>query len=346
MMKNVKNNLKSYFSNAPKTAFVVMLVLVCITVTIFNTKKAISIVVDGKIIEVTTFRSNVTQILKTNNIALGAKDQITVSLDSKVKHGDKIYIKKAVNIKVIVDGKELNIKSAENTVEDMLRAENIVLNNEDKITPLKYQSLKSGLQVQITRVNTEILQETKAIDYVTEFKNSTDLNKGVKKVIQKGQTGQKVITSSVVYENGKEISRSLISDILKARPTKEIIALGTVGVYTPSRGGDIRYTKKLRVRATAYTADYNSTGKSPGDPYFGITSTGARAERNPSGYSTIAVDPRVIPLGTKLWVDGYGYAIAEDVGGAIKGNEIDLYFSSSSQIWDWGARNVDIYILK
>jgi uncharacterized protein YabE (DUF348 family) len=346
MMKNMKNNLKNYFSNTPKTAFVVMLVLVCITVTIFNTKKVISIVVDGKSIEVTTFRSNITQILKTNNIALGAKDQITVSLDSKVKHGDKVYIKKAVDVKVMVDGKELNIKSAESSVENMLRAENIVLNDEDKITPLKYQSLKSGLQVQITRVNTEILQEIKAIDYTTEFKSSTELDKGVKKVIQKGQTGQKVIISSIVYENGKEISRSLVSENLKSNPIKEIIALGTVGVYTPSRGGDIRYTKKLRVRATAYTADYNSTGKGPDDPYLGITSTGARAKRSPDSYSTIAVDPRVIPLGTKLWVDGYGYAIAEDIGGAIKGNKIDLYFHSSSEMWDWGARNVDIYILK
>jgi uncharacterized protein YabE (DUF348 family) len=346
MMKNVKNNLKNYFSNAPKTAFVVMLLLVCITVTIFNTKKAISIVVDGKAIEVTTFRSNVTQILKTNNIALGAKDQITVSLDSKVKHGDKIYIKKAVDVKIMVDGKELNIKSAENSVEDMLRAENIVLNDEDKITPLKYQSLKSGLQVQITRVNTEILQEIKAIDYATEFKSSAELDKGVKKVIQKGQTGKKVIISSVVYENGKEISRKLVSENLKSNPIKEIIALGTVGVYTPSRGGEIRYTKKLRVRATAYTADYNCTGKGPDDPYLGITSTGAKAKRSSNGYSTIAVDPRVIPLGTKLWVDGYGYAIAEDIGGAIKGNKIDLYFRSSDEMWDWGARNVDIYILK
>lgn len=346
MIKNVKNNLKSYFSKAPKTAFVVVLLVVCIAMTVFNNKKAISIVVDGKTIEVTTFRSNVTQILKTNNIALGAKDQITVSMDSKVKHGDKIYIKKAVDVKVVVDGKELNIKSAENTIEDMLRAESIVLNKEDKITPLKYQSLKSGLQVQITRVNTEILQEVKAIDYATEFKSSNDLNKGVKKVVQKGQAGQKVITSSVVYENGKEISRKLISDVLKTNPTKEIIALGTVGVYTPSRGGDIHYTQKIRVRATAYTADYNSTSKGPDDPYLGITSTGARAKRNPNGYSTIAVDPRVIPLGSRLWVDGYGYAIAEDIGGAIKGNKIDLYFHSSSEMWNWGARSVDIYILK
>jgi uncharacterized protein YabE (DUF348 family) len=346
MMKNVRNNLKYYFSNGPKTIFVVMLLVTCITATIFNMKKAISIVVDGKSIEVTTLKSDVTQILKTNNIALGAKDQITVSLDSKVKDGDKIYIKKAVDVKVKVDGKVLNIKTAESTVENMLKAEKIVLNDKDKITPSKSDSLKSGLQVQITRVNTEILHETKAINFATEIKNSDELDKGVKKVIQKGEPGKKLITSTVVYENGKEVSRKVVSEKSESDPIKQIIALGTASVYSPSRGGEVRYTKKLSVKATAYTADYNSTGKGPDDPYLGITSTGAKAKRNSNGYSTVAVDPRVIPLGTKFWVDGYGYGIAEDIGGAIKGNKIDLYFDSSDEMWDWGLRNVDIYILK
>ncbi|MBK5240574.1 MAG: DUF348 domain-containing protein [Clostridium sp.] len=346
IMKNVKNNFKRCFSNGPKTFFVVMLVLTCITATLFNMKKAISIVVDGKSIEVITLKSNVTQILKTNNIALGAKDQITVSLDSKVKDGDKIYIKKAVEVKLTVDGKELNLKTAESTVEDMLRAEKIVLNNEDKIIPSKSTLLESGIQVQITRVKTKILEETKTIDFTTEFKNSSDLNKGVKKVIQKGQTGQKLITSAIVYENGKESSRKLITEELKSNPVKEIIALGTTSVYSSSRGGDISYIKKIRVRATAYNADYRSTGKNPGDPGFGITSTGVKADRNTNGYSTVAVDPRVIPLGTKFYVEGYGYGIAEDIGGAIKGNRIDLYYDTLSQSMNWGSRNVDIYILK
>ena len=222
----------------------------------------------------------------------------------------------------------------------------IVLNDEDKIIPLKSQPLKSGLQVKITRVNTDILQETKAIDFATEIKSSNELDKGVKKVIQTGKTGEKVITSSVVYENGKEVSRNLVSEEFKSQPVKEIIALGTTSVYSPSRGGDISYTQKLNVRATAYTADLNCTGKGPGDPALGITSTGVRAKRNANGYSTVAVDPRVIPLGTKLWVDGYGLAIAEDIGGAIKGNHIDLYFSSSNEMWNWGSRNVSIYIVK
>jgi len=309
-------------------------------------KKAISVIVDGKSIQVTTLKSNLNQILKTNDIALGAKDQITVSLDSKVKDGDKIYIKKAVNVKVKVDGKELNIQTAENTVEDMLKAEKIVLKDEDKISPSKNESLKSGLQVQITRVNTDILHETKAINFATEFKNSSELDKGVKKVLQKGKVGQKAVTSAVTYENGKEVSRSLVNEKLESQPVKQIVALGTVGVYSPSRGGDVRYTKKLRVRATAYTADLNCTGKGPGDPNLGRTSTGTMAKRNPNGYSTIAVDPRVIPLGTKLYIEGYGYAIAEDIGGAIKGKIIDLYFDSSDEMWDWGARNTDIYIVK
>ena len=344
-MKNAKNNFKDYFSNGPKTVFVVMLLVMCITVTIFNMKKAISVIVDGKAIHVITLKSNLTQILKSNNIALGAKDQITVSLDSKVKDGDKIYIKKAVNVKVEVDGKEYNIQTAENTVDDMLKAEKIVLGGADKISPSKDEELTAGLQVKITRVNTKTLKETKAINFATEIKNSNELDQGVKKVIQKGQKGKKVITSSVVYENGKEISRNLVSEKLSSKPVKQIIALGTTGVYTASRGGDIRYSRKLSVRATAYTADYSCTGKGPGDPALGITSTGVRAKRNANGYSTIAVDPRVIPLGTKLYVDGYGYAIAEDIGGAIKGNHIDLYFSSTNEMWNWGAREMLVSIL-
>jgi len=320
--------------------------MTCITMTVFNMKKAISVIVDGKSIEVTTLKSDVTQILETNNIALGSKDQITVSLDSKVKDGDKIYIKKAVNVKVNVDGKELNIQTAESTIEDMLKAEKIVLGANDKITPSKSDSLKSGLAVEITRVKTENLKETKSINFATEIKNSDDLNKGVKKVIQKGKAGEKIITSSVVYENGKEVSRNLVSEKTNSQPVKEIIALGTTSVFSPSRGGDISYTKKLKVRATAYTADFNCTGKGPDDPAFGITSTGKTAKRNPNGYSTVAVDPSVIPLGTKLWIEGYGYGIAEDVGGAIKGNKIDLYYNTSGESWNWGAKSVDIYILK
>lgn len=103
---------------------------------------------------------------------------------------------------------------------------------------------------------------------------------------------------------------------------------------TPSRGGSgsLSYSKVLTMEATAYCGD-------------SVTASGAATVRNPNGYSTIAVDPRVIPLGTKVYVDGYGYAIACDIGGAIKGNIIDLFVNSEAEAENWGRRSVTVYIL-
>lgn len=77
----------------------------------------------------------------------------------------------------------------------------------------------------------------------------------------------------------------------------------------------------------------------------GVTSTGMSCVRKPYGLSTIAVDPNVIPYYSAVYVEGYGYAIAADCGGAIKGNKIDVYFDSESECSDWGVKNVNVTIL-
>ncbi|MGL4762531.1 MAG: 3D domain-containing protein [Sarcina sp.] len=97
-------------------------------------------------------------------------------------------------------------------------------------------------------------------------------------------------------------------------------------------GNTATYKETLHVEATAYSG---ST----------ITAMGLNAVRNPNGISTIAVDPRVIPLGSKVYIPGYGYAIASDTGGAIKGNIIDLYMSSHQECVNWGRRNITIYVV-
>ena len=76
-----------------------------------------------------------------------------------------------------------------------------------------------------------------------------------------------------------------------------------------------------------------------------ITAMGLPAVRNPNGISTIAVDPSVIPLGSKVYIPGYGYAIASDTGGAIKGNIIDLFMNSEQACLNWGRRPVTVYII-
>nr|WP_125152439.1 3D domain-containing protein [Clostridium rectalis] len=104
---------------------------------------------------------------------------------------------------------------------------------------------------------------------------------------------------------------------------------------SPSRGGynSFTYSKIVNMESTAYSGD-------------GITATGTKTKRDANGYSTIAVDPRVIPLGTRVFVEDYGYAIAEDIGGAIKGNIIDVFFYSETEARSWGRKYVKVYILK
>lgn len=106
---------------------------------------------------------------------------------------------------------------------------------------------------------------------------------------------------------------------------------------TPSRSDDDNVVKEITVSASAYTANCNGCS--------GITSTGINLKRNPD-VKVIAVDPSVIPLGTKVFVEGYGYAIAGDTGGSIKGNKIDVFFPDKSEAYKWGRKQVKIKILK
>lgn len=95
------------------------------------------------------------------------------------------------------------------------------------------------------------------------------------------------------------------------------------------------------------TTSYKATYKMEATAYAGdtITATGVAPVRNPNGLSTIAVDPSIIPLGSKVYIPGYGEAIAEDTGGAIKGHRIDLFLNSENECINWGRRNVTLYVL-
>jgi len=102
---------------------------------------------------------------------------------------------------------------------------------------------------------------------------------------------------------------------------------------------------KVRVVATGYYAGYESTGKNPSHPSYGITYSGVKVRRD--DYSTIAADLRIFPLGTVLYIPGYGYGVVADKGGAIRGHKIDLYFETKQDVFkQWGKKSVDVYIVR
>lgn len=133
------------------------------------------------------------------------------------------------------------------------------------------------------------------------------------------------ITTESVKKNGQNYINMATQKLARLNASSSVI----------SRGNDsdnISYKATLSMSSTAYTG-------------YSLTSLGIRPVRDPSGLSTVAVDPTVIPLGSKVYVQGYGYAIAADTGGAIKGNIIDVFFSSRSECYSWGRRNVTVKIV-
>ena len=347
MIDKLKDNVKNYFSSGPKLIFIAMLILMCTVIVFVNSRKKITVSFDnGKTLQIVTFRSNLTKMMEDNNINLGPKDKVTPGVNSRIKDGERIFIKRAVNIEILADGRDCKIKSAEKDVKTMLKKEKIAYSDVDKLSQPLSRKLYGGMKLVITRVNSEVVRNIQSIDYDTVVQNDDNMVKGDKKVVQQGETGVKESTYKIIYEDGKQVSKDLLNEVVSKDPVKQIISVGTLGVISASRGGSIYYTKTLNARVTAYSAGYRSTGKNPGDSGYGITATGTAAVRNSNGYSSIAVDPSVIPFGTKLYIPGYGLAVAVDIGGAIKGNSIDIFFNSESEADSWGVKRLTVYFVK
>ncbi len=345
-------NFKKFFMKSKtkksKAQLVIIAAIFVLIIFVGSTRKNITVTVDGKEKKITTYKSTVEKVLKSQQIELGQKDKIDKDLKSKIAKNDTINIKKAVNVKVYVDNKELNIKSAEDNIGSLLKTEKIALKTEDKVSPGIEKALCEGMDIKITRVDTKTNTTYAPIDFKTIVKKDDNLLKSKSKVLEEGQKGEKQITTSIVYENGKEVGRKIIKEVVTKKPKEKVIAQGTLSPVVASRG-TISHTSSrgttshvssnaIKVKATAYSA-----AKGGGNTY---TSSGRKAVRNPNGYSTVAVDPRVIPLGTNLYIEGYGYAIAADEGSAVKGNYIDVFFNTEGEARDWGVKYVNVHVLK
>jgi 3D (Asp-Asp-Asp) domain-containing protein len=152
-----------------------------------------------------------------------------------------------------------------------------------------------------------------------------------------------LVESVVEYVSGVEQSREIISETVVASPVTEIVERGIgfkLGALTDTNLPSFRYREAMVMNASAYTAGFGCTGKHPCDPWYGITASGRRVE-----HGIVAVDPAVIPLGTLLYVEGYGFSIAADVGGAIRGHKIDLFMHELHDALRFGRRNINVWVL-
>lgn len=325
-------------------AFVAVMVLTVIFA-INSRKKHITLVIDGKEQVVETFKETVQEFLIENEIAVIDKDKLSKANEEVLLKEDKIEITKAVPFKLLVDNTEEEFMTAEKNVEGFLLSEEIEVGSKDKLSLSRDELINKDMELRIIRVTEEIVENTEELDFGVQEIKDKSLLKGKKVVSQEGDKGEKKITIKQTFEDGELVKEEEIENVVLKEPKDKVIAIGIKEKPKPkvvattansSRGGstpnELSYSKAMKVRATAYSGHT-------------MTASGAVPVRNPGGWSTIAVDRSIIPLGTKVYVENYGYAIAQDVGGAIKGNRIDIFVNSRSEARTWGVKYVNIYIL-
>jgi 3D (Asp-Asp-Asp) domain-containing protein/uncharacterized protein YabE (DUF348 family) len=300
-----------------------------------------------------TGAETISEFFDERGIALTPRDTLNMEYSDPLESGSKIEIKRGFYINVSIDGTADRYKvSQDTTVGAFIRLYETERHKDYNYTGSLISVLTSEETVFLTEYREETITEETEIPFETQTEEAADLVKGTEKVTQEGQPGKKVSTYKVLFLGEEEHSRELISEDITIAPLPKIVRIGAAAptpTPKPAASGnlgakastaDFSYSKVYTMVATAYTAGPESTGKSPGMPGYGITASGMRVRPG-----VVSVDPRVIPLGTQLYVEGYGYSIAADTGGAIKGNRIDVYMESLSDAYRWGRKTVQVYVL-
>ncbi|MFC4558543.1 ubiquitin-like domain-containing protein [Virgibacillus kekensis] len=310
----------------------------------YKEAKKIIVNVDGNETVYHTTLDTVGAFLKEQHINLSEHDQSSHNASDKLSEGLKLTIDKAFQV-TINDGKDKKtVTTNGGTVEEILKREEITLSDLDKIKPGLDTQVSKDTPITIVRVEkvTDVVKEE--IAYDTEKREDPNLEKGKKRVVAQGEEGVLVKKYEIIKENGKEVSRKLVSKTVEKESEARVVAFGTKEEQLVTLSSETSNSneesgdsgKVLYMSASAYTASCSGCS--------GYTSTGINLNANPN-MKVVAVDPSVIPLGTKVWVEGYGTAIAGDTGGHILGNRIDLHFATKSQAYAFGRRTVKVKIL-
>jgi 3D (Asp-Asp-Asp) domain-containing protein len=237
----------------------------------------------------------------------------------------------------IVDGAQpqQSVAVCGRTVHEAIASLNLSLSSLDRLSPSASSPLLPGERIVIKRVRVQNEIVKGPLPYETIFKMSHDIAPGQIEPGHPGKPGVVQKTYAVTYVNEKATGHKLVASKILVAAVDDVTYAGIrtrLARALPSRSGAYRRLRCMSMLATGYS------------PYEG-SSTGRCATGMRAGYGVVAVDPRVISLGTRLYIEGYGYAVAGDTGGAIKGHRIDLGHTTYSEASAVGRQRVRVWIL-
>ncbi|HTX59765.1 MAG TPA: 3D domain-containing protein [Verrucomicrobiae bacterium] len=295
---------------------------------------------NGTITQLATDANTVGDFLRERAIVVGPKDYLYPSADVPLSDGLVITYRAAVPVTIESAAQHVDAVSSAPDVGALLEEQNVRLGANDVVQPELSDRLPEDGIVRITRVVVWQRHERRAIAEPIEHRLDFAIAPGESKVVAKGSPGERNVTVRFTQrDNGKIVAAIVASHVIR-KPRPRIVAEGVdeyqafeqIGSRGLERTAYMAATA-MQMIATAYTADcYGCSG---------ITASG-----RPAGHGIVAVDPSVIPLGTRLYIPGYGFAVAGDTGGAIRGARIDLGFNSQRDAMLFGRREVTVYRLK
>ncbi len=277
-----------------------------------------------------TFRKKVKAILEQAGLTTNRHDSLSVNRHT-LSAREAILVQEAVPVWIKTAHRRIHLWTTHYHVHAVLEAAKIKLEPLDLVRPALNAKVTASTTINVIRRWWVTKRITEFIPYRVTRQGSDLLPEGRTLVTLSGRDGVRVNWFRQLVENGRVIQSHLIKSRVVSPPEPEVISYG---VARPIMAGRPQFTfqEAIPMLSTAYWPDPAWSS--------GYTATGLKAQ-----YGIAAVDPAVIPLGSHLYIPGYGFALAADTGGAIVGDRIDLCYDTAMQAIDWGVREVTVYVL-
>lgn len=368
-LEKLRNNYRNKKSLATTLAFIVMVSMLTMGAITDIEAKTVTLVQKDSFNN-TEYRRNIVtrkatleEFLKEQGITLSDEDIVDTELSEKLQSKQVITIAKSKVIEIHIDGQIRFERTTGNTVAKALELSGLGIVDSDIVTPDRDVDITDGLVINVVRFGTTEETVITEIPYkaIVEYDDTRYLGDDLLK--QGGVKGQKTEVFNVTRTDGVETNRELVSSVVDFEPIDEILIKGTkqkeavvskkqtmaaanksfeVASKDRTHPAGFSYKRAITVSATAYSSHPSENGG------YSKTAYGLIPQ-----YGVVAVDPKVIPLGTKLYIESsdggaswvYGYCIAGDTGGAIKGNKVDLCFNTKSECRKFGRKTATVYII-
>lgn len=306
----------------------------------FDVIKAYTINIDncGEKQTISLAKGTVEEVLNRTGIKLAENQSVSPSLNTVITGDMNIYVYNTKTINLTTKGVEMSIRAPEGTVEDSLNILGYGITDDDILSVDRNAQIEDSMSITLKKVTYVDEVSTEKVAYDTVEKESDELTTGESEVTQNGVDGEKEVTKRCKYIDGKYDSTKVVGEKITKEPVDKIVVNGTKrGTTTDNSGAPVSYSYMVSGSGTAYTA-------SPG----ALTATGV-----PVYEGGVAVNPAIIPYGSKLYIEAadgshvYGYATAIDTGGALMDGSaiVDLFYFSYDDCVNFGRRDVNVYVL-